>query len=111
MREREFIRLEIPSHPSELLMYAEQQARIRKQGMQAGRYAAEGSLSGALLNNKPSFRVCNPLSPIMTFPGMLSCCISHKATGGCLKQGQDKMQGTDVCFSDNCLLGRCLMRS
>lgn len=41
MREREFIRLEIPSHPSELLMYAKQKARVRKQGMQAGRYAAE----------------------------------------------------------------------
>lgn len=41
MREREFIRLEIPSHPSELLMCAKQKARVRKQGMQAGRYAAE----------------------------------------------------------------------
>lgn len=107
MREREFIWLEIPSHPSELLMYAEQKARIRKQRTWVGRYAAEGSLSGTVLNNKPSFRVCNPLSPIMPFPGMLSCFISHKATGGCLKQGQDKTQGTDICFSDNSFLGRC----
>lgn len=111
MREREFIWLEIPSHPSELLMYAEQKARIRKQGIRVGRYAAEGSLRGTVLNNKPSFRMCNPLSPIMTFPGMLSCCIFHKATGGCLKQGQDKIQGTDVCFSDTYFLDRCQMRS
>lgn len=81
MREREFIRLEIPSHPSELLMYAKQKARVRKQGMQSGRYAAEGSLSGALLNNKPSFRVCNPLSPIMTFLGCFPVVFSIKRLG------------------------------